>query len=389
MYFKQKLVSQLEMIEFLLKNGAQINAKDTNGRSCLHIAAHIGYLNAVSLLINYNADIELVDNGGRTPLLTASWNDNSEVVKRLLEAGAEINHQDQQGATALSIASQKGSYDVVLELLTHGAFIYSSSKNPIQLAIKCGFHDIAQLLENWSVTTGQKPANVPRSSKSLDSFKIHSKATERRIMATLAAPCNKKEKLKNSISYQCKKIETQNTTTTESYCQNIGKRENSFKNFLLKRSSGEKNEKQQLTITLNNKNIPETSIINDEVKLASPTVKVKSSNNKFIQMIRKKFKFLKSNSSEHGTETKRSTMHRSVTDSIAQNAKKNVDDAAFIFNRASINEYFNQRSSFKEYNSDVCSGKIVGQRNSDIIGSNVLKRPTCLPLNYFKKETSI
>ena len=426
------------MIEFLLRNGANINQKDTNGRSCLHIAAHIGNADVVSLLIKYNGDIDLVDNGGRTPLLTAVWNDNLEIAKILLEAEAEINHQDQQGATALSIATQKGNYDLVFELLSHGALIYASSKSPIQIAFKCEFHNIAKLLENWSIKSGQKPPTAPRTSKSLDSFRLQSKTTERRIIATISAANSKKEKLKSSQSmsyphnntvinnnHEIPDLQKSNNKNSESYCvsnlnptivntPNLSKPQNSFKSFLLRRSvtSAEKSKEKQLSILINSKNVIETSVTNNSssipsTPLGSPVAKSKSSNNKFFQMIRKKFKFLKinsnhtnSNTNDSSNEIKR-TMHRSITDSIAH--KKNQhDDAAFIFNRTSINEYLNQSNSIKEYNNDLLlysdasaknkieTSNLINQINSNNISNYILnKRPTCLPLNYFKKETSI
>jgi hypothetical protein len=421
------------MIEFLLRHGANINQKDTNGRSCLHIAAHIGNADVVSLLIKYNGDIELVDNGGRTPLLTAIWNDNLEITKLLLEAEADVNHQDQQGATALSIATQKGNSDLVLELLSNGALIYASSKNPIQIALKSEFHNIAKLLEHWAIKTEQKPPNVPRSSKSLDSFRLQSKSTERRIIATIAASNSKKEKLKNSQSMSYQHYNNNNeqvpviNKNSESYCvrivnpvettaNNIPKTQSSLKNFFLRRSatSAEKNKEKQLSIALNSNNILESSIINNSssrqsTPLNSPTTKPKSSNNKFFQMIRKKFKFLKintnnsTNNDSSSNEIKHRKMHRSITDSIAQK-KNQSDDAAFIFNRVSINDYLNQRTSIKEYNNEILSSsdkklltnsKIDNEQrcselNSNNISNYVLnKRPPFQPLNYFKKETSI
>ena len=407
---------KLDMIEFLLKNNANANQKDANGRSCLHIASHIGYADAVSLLLKYNADIELVDNDGRTPLLTAVWNDNLEIVKRLLDAKAELNHQDLQGATALSIGTLKGNYNIVLELLTHGALIYASSKNPIQIAVKCEYHNIAKLLEQWSVTTGQKPPSAPRTSKSLDSFRCNAKTTERRIMATIAVSNNKKDKLKNShlMSYQCSNQIIPEKTTTESYCprtttngavtNNVSsKNQSSIKNFLLKRSntSTEKNSKneRQFLIGINNKNFFETSAVNNSsiiqvTPVDSTTSKTKT--NKFLQMIRKKFKFFKFNNNESTINETKRTMHRSVTDSIAHK-KSTADDAAFIFNRTSINEYFNQRSSFKEYNNnDNTTDGIPNSPNKmeityseRITDSKLIKTPNRLPMNYFKKETSI
>lgn len=463
------------MIEFLLKSGACTNLKDTDGRSALHIAAHVGYSEAVSLLLSFDADIEAVDNGGRTPLLTASWNDNLVIVKQLIDAGADINHLDQQGATALSISSQKGSYEIALELLTNGALIYASSKNPIQLATKSAFHNIAKLLENWSITTGQRPTtSAPRTSKSLDSFRFHTQNVERQIIATLAAvspsPSSSishsisKDKIKTShlVSYQYKPNSNQCNTksTLQPHIENLVtvnmtrpvimqqqskaqiSRSQSSKSkidtdtkakrgetlsLLVKNDTANTNSSIKSNKNGNKKGAATVSQSVQSTPISSPALKPKNSNiatnNKFIQIIRKKFKFLTNsggNNSGEQSETRR-TMHRSVTDSIANNKKildeEVVDDAAFIMNRASINEYFNQRHSFKDYNVKVQNTSsnnnnknsarlvVVTNNNSTISNNNtsnqdkldynnnnnvnLIKRPVCLPLNYFKKETSI
>lgn len=103
---------------------------------------------------------------------------------------------------------------------------------------------------------------------------------------------------------------------------------------------------------------------------------------------------------------KKRSMHRSVTDSIAhqQTRTKTIDDAAFIFNRASINDYFHQRSSLREYNNRTTTtvnndnklAIINSQRINNDIDENyqqdvnlIQEAPTCLQLSYFKKETSI
>ena len=182
------------------------------------------------------------------------------------------------------------------------------------------------------------------------------------------------------------------------------------------------------------------------------------SNNTFVQMIRKKLKFLKSPSSSFGPNYHYShqnfddlsnqndpiiingkQMHRSVTDTIAATYNKDTltnsisfikskpveDDVAHIFNRNSLNDCLNPRCSFREcdssltkkptsnyssymlinstHSTNVKGNNSVGTSSSSSSSSNTstdyynkngqnnnnFKRPNCLPLNYFKKETSI
>jgi hypothetical protein len=66
------------MVESLLKHGAKPDARDRNGITALLQAAHVGALDVVEILVRHGADITVVDNLGssvleaaRTPALHA------------------------------------------------------------------------------------------------------------------------------------------------------------------------------------------------------------------------------------------------------------------------------------------------------------------------------
>ena len=54
------------------------------------------------LLIESGADVNAKDFEGRTALMKTSYNINAEITKALLEAGADVNARDKSGMTALS-----------------------------------------------------------------------------------------------------------------------------------------------------------------------------------------------------------------------------------------------------------------------------------------------
>ena len=85
----------------LLSKGADVNARDNNGRTAIWYAAILENTGLITLLLEHGADVNARDNEGRTALMHASdlcrtWN-----IRALLDAGADPNIQDKHGRTAL------------------------------------------------------------------------------------------------------------------------------------------------------------------------------------------------------------------------------------------------------------------------------------------------
>ena len=62
----------LSVVEYLVNQKADINAKEQNDCAPLHLAARNGHLNVVEYLINQKADINAKNKDGKTPLVLAS-----------------------------------------------------------------------------------------------------------------------------------------------------------------------------------------------------------------------------------------------------------------------------------------------------------------------------
>jgi ankyrin repeat protein len=89
---------EIEIVEFLLDNGANINAKNNRGENVLRCACeHYGIEDIIKLLIEKGADINMKDNKGRTALKAACETEDLPVVKLLIENGANVNIKDIYG----------------------------------------------------------------------------------------------------------------------------------------------------------------------------------------------------------------------------------------------------------------------------------------------------
>jgi ankyrin repeat protein len=134
-------------IKRLLKVGANVEAKDNNGQTPLHVAAESFYSssirrNAVAVLLHAGAKIEAKDNKGYTPLHLAAANGCDMAVTTLLKAGANVEAKDNNGFTPLHLAASGHSYKstktAVASLLEAGADIEAKDndgKTPLHRAV--------------------------------------------------------------------------------------------------------------------------------------------------------------------------------------------------------------------------------------------------------------
>ncbi len=113
-----------DIVEYLLAQGADVNKKNTIGRSPLHLALSLNYyqFQIVTLLINHGADIHAPDEDGKTALHHACRNGTFKAAQLLLEHGAAVNTRDCSGNTPLILAVNSGECQALVQLLlSYGA----------------------------------------------------------------------------------------------------------------------------------------------------------------------------------------------------------------------------------------------------------------------------
>jgi ankyrin repeat protein len=115
------------VVDLLLKNGANVNAQDTTGMSALHCAAYKGQVDTARLLVQRGADLSLTNSYGFTPLLEAVVKGPPALVELLLVAGSSVSVRDCRGWQPLHAALRSNAlkpeerYRIVEHLLARGA----------------------------------------------------------------------------------------------------------------------------------------------------------------------------------------------------------------------------------------------------------------------------
>ncbi|MBN2407828.1 MAG: ankyrin repeat domain-containing protein [Elusimicrobia bacterium] len=78
-------------------------------------------LGRVRYAVEHGADVNARDSEGRTALMRAAWKNSLDVAAYLIEMGADVNAKSRYGDTALLWARDKGFEDMIRLLRKNGA----------------------------------------------------------------------------------------------------------------------------------------------------------------------------------------------------------------------------------------------------------------------------
>lgn len=125
-------VGDLKKFKLLLKHGADIDfpyqgAQKWHGCTALMFAASEGNVELVDFLLKNGADVNAINTRKETALTWSSYKGRTEMVKFLLNNSATIDHQDGCGYTALIWAAEGGHADTVNLLINRNANIELTS----------------------------------------------------------------------------------------------------------------------------------------------------------------------------------------------------------------------------------------------------------------------
>nr|XP_042901394.1 uncharacterized protein LOC107446204 [Parasteatoda tepidariorum]XP_042901401.1 uncharacterized protein LOC107446204 [Parasteatoda tepidariorum]XP_042901404.1 uncharacterized protein LOC107446204 [Parasteatoda tepidariorum] len=133
----------IEVAELLIAKGANINAKENTGITPLHTAVINGKEEVVEFLIKEGADVEARNFNDITPLY---FSESKKISELLIAKGADINAKDSDGCTPLHAAVEQGKYEVVELLLKKGADVEAKKFNDITPLFLADSIKISELL---------------------------------------------------------------------------------------------------------------------------------------------------------------------------------------------------------------------------------------------------
>ncbi len=110
-----------EIVLVLIGKGADIDAKNKWGETALHWASRRGHTATALELIKNKAKVNATDNNSCTPLHQAAIYGRTETASMLIENEAEIDTKNRSGITALLWASYSGHTETILLFMEKGA----------------------------------------------------------------------------------------------------------------------------------------------------------------------------------------------------------------------------------------------------------------------------
>jgi ankyrin repeat protein len=141
--------NNVELAKKLIDSGLDVNAQDENGATPLHYAASNGEFEMFKLLEDNGADLNMVENEGFTLMMNAARGGNVEIINYLIEKGISVNSVSDEIWTPLLFACSENNYEAAEALLKRNAFVNVMNKDgetPLLWAIWNGNEELAKLI---------------------------------------------------------------------------------------------------------------------------------------------------------------------------------------------------------------------------------------------------
>lgn len=126
-----------QVVEALLHHKADVTAKDSSGKTPLHLVVMNDNFLALQTLLKYlSGKLDEVDNLGRTALHLAACEGRIDIIRALIDASADANAMDFEGKSAIEVAENHGECQHFLKTLGADGW------TPLMIAAETGIEKV-------------------------------------------------------------------------------------------------------------------------------------------------------------------------------------------------------------------------------------------------------
>ncbi|XP_050405831.1 transient receptor potential cation channel subfamily A member 1 homolog [Patella vulgata] len=152
----------LDIVKCLLENGADLDSKNEEEQTPVHLAARYGRTIIVKELVKHDKSVVYdEDEDSNTALHLAAMYGHDKVVEILIEFGSDVAARNYNQWTPLDLAASKGWSKTSKILLEQDAPIDPMDKSnttPLHLASRAGHAQVVELLLDWDANVAQRDA---------------------------------------------------------------------------------------------------------------------------------------------------------------------------------------------------------------------------------------
>lgn len=149
-------------IEYVLKRGAKIDARDQDGQTALMMAVKSGDLSIINGLLAYQANPNLQDHDGWTAAMYGVRSNEPKIFRLLGKFKADFNKVNKDGLTALALAVVENKANAAVAMLDNQAnpdtAMGEAKYNAMMLAVKKGNLSLVQTLLQYKANPNAKNA---------------------------------------------------------------------------------------------------------------------------------------------------------------------------------------------------------------------------------------
>lgn len=142
----------LAMVELMINENCDINARDENGWNALHFSSYYGHYQVIERLISSGVSTDAITSRKETPLLFAVKRDHFAVAERLLRCTNVSNlasAEDERNQQPIHHTARTGSVEIFNLLMSNGAKINGENSfgwQPLHIATAYGHFALVQRL---------------------------------------------------------------------------------------------------------------------------------------------------------------------------------------------------------------------------------------------------